>query len=119
MVFFDFLSIDFQKKLYICNRETPKEKTLIYTAKKLFHTLMAPPRVKAAYWQHVYYGPDKRLWSVFDFTKDWSHHPESKIASQFSDRPWTNRCNTSREMVHIDNNTPIAGATNVYVNSQE
>ena len=53
MVFFDFLSIDFQKKLYICNRETPKEKTLIYTAKKLFHTLMAPPRVKAAYWQHV------------------------------------------------------------------
>ena len=26
---------------------------MIYTAKKLFHTLMAPPRVKAAYWQHV------------------------------------------------------------------
>ena len=33
MVFFGFLSIDFQKKMYICNRETPKEKTMIYTAK--------------------------------------------------------------------------------------
>ena len=73
----------------------------------------------AAYWQHVYYGPDKKQWSVFDFTKDWSKHPDSKIASQFSDRPWTNRCNTSRQMVHIDNNNAIAGATNVYVNSQE
>ena len=56
----------------------------------------------AAFWQHRYYGPNNKNWSMFDFTKDWSQHPDGGISNQYSDRPWTSKNITSREYEVID-----------------
>ena len=56
----------------------------------------------AAFWQHRYYGPNNKNWSMFDFTKDWSQHPDGDISNQYSDRPWTSKNITSREYEVID-----------------
>ena len=71
----------------------------------------------AAFWQHRYYGPNNKNWSMFDFTKDWSQHPDGDISNQYSDRPWTSKNITSRQFEYIDNGRPTILANDVYVKS--
>ena len=71
----------------------------------------------AAFWQHRYYGPNNKNWSMFDFTKDWSQHPDGDISNQYSDRPWTSKNITSRQFEYIDNGQPTILANDVYVKS--